>query len=63
MPSDTNNGELFPYTWPANSEKHKNRTPFKIDYIFTSKNVKILSADVIETRASDHKPIVCEIEI
>ncbi len=61
--TDANNRELTPHTWPANPENHRDTTPLKIDYIFASEGIKILSADVIETHASDHKPIVCEIEM
>lgn len=35
----------------------------KIDYIFTSKNIKVLSADVPEIIASDHFPHTAVIEI
>ncbi len=61
--TDTNNGQLAPHTWPANPENHKDEASLKIDYIFTSEGIKILSVNVIETAASDHKPMICEIEI
>ncbi len=61
--NDTNFGKPTPYTWPSNGENRKGRTPFKIDYIFTSRDVITHSFEAIETKASDHKPIVCEIEI
>ncbi len=35
----------------------------KIDYIFTSKNIKVLSADVPEIIASDHRPHIAEISL
>ena len=35
----------------------------KIDYIFVSKDIKILSSETIEIVASDHFPIICDIKI
>lgn len=35
----------------------------KIDYIFVSKDVKVLSADIPAVIASDHRPYVAELEI
>lgn len=35
----------------------------KIDYIFTSKNVEVKSAEIINAIASDHLPIYADIEI
>ncbi len=35
----------------------------KIDYIFTSSGIGHISAEVLNTLASDHRPIVCNIEI
>ena len=35
----------------------------KIDYIFVSRDIKVLSADTIEKVVSDHLPVVAEIEI
>ena len=34
----------------------------KIDYIFVSRDIKVLSAYVPEIIASDHRPLVAEIE-
>ena len=34
----------------------------KIDYIFVSHDLKVLSADIPEVIASDHRPHVAEIE-
>ena len=45
-------GKTFPSHKPEN----------KIDYIFTSGNIKINSAEVINAVASDHLPIVADIE-
>lgn len=35
----------------------------KIDYIFTTKDIKTLNSCVPEIIASDHRPFVCEIEV
>ena len=35
----------------------------KIDYIFVSPDIKVLSADIPDLRVSDHRPHVAEIEI
>lgn len=35
----------------------------KIDYIFAGKDIKVLDSYVPEIIASDHRPIVCEIEV
>ncbi len=35
----------------------------KIDYIFTSKNVHIIFADIPAVEASDHRPIIADVEI
>lgn len=35
----------------------------KIDYIFVSKDIKVLSADIPAVVASDHRPYVAELEI
>ena len=35
----------------------------KIDYIFVSKDIKIKSSETIQIVASDHFPIICEIDI
>ncbi len=44
-------------TWPSNNPK------YKYDYIFTSKNIKIRSAHIINEIISDHLPYLGEIEI
>ena len=48
-------GELL-LTFPSDEPKQK------IDYIFVSKELKILSQKTIRTRASDHVPYVVEID-
>lgn len=35
---------------------------YKLDYVFTSKDIKIDSVKVINTEYSDHLPILCEID-
>ena len=35
----------------------------KIDYLFTSDGIGHISAEVLNTLASDHRPIVCDVEI
>lgn len=35
----------------------------KIDYIFVSKDIKVISSDVIDESVSDHRAIIAEIEI
>lgn len=35
----------------------------KIDYIFVSKNIEIVSSETIQIVASDHFPIICEIDL
>ena len=45
------------YTSPSDSPRHK------IDYIFISDGVKAESAGIINTRASDHFPIVARISL
>lgn len=35
----------------------------KIDYMFTSKDISVLSADILEIVLSDHRPYVAEIEV
>ena len=35
----------------------------KIDYIFTSPDIKVLSADIPPIVASDHRPYIAEIEL
>ena len=35
---------------------------WRIDYIFASKNIKILNSKIIKTKFSDHLPIIVEIE-
>lgn len=36
---------------------------WRIDYVFTSKDVEILTSNIIETKASDHLPILIELEV
>lgn len=43
------------YTWPSDNPK------YKFDYIFTSKNIKVLSADIPSDIVSDHLPYIAEI--
>ncbi len=50
-----------PYTdgqlsFPSDNPKNK------IDYIFTSKNVRVLDSDIPELVASDHRPIIADVE-
>ncbi len=35
----------------------------KIDYIFTSRDIKALHADLLDMITSDHRPYICDIEI
>ncbi len=54
-------------TWsvyPANYRGFKvNGLEYRIDYIFTSRDVEVLQTYVGETRASDHLPVISEIKI
>lgn len=59
---DTAEGKPYPLTWPSNFEK-RHRARVKIDYIFTSKGVRTHSLESLETLASDHLPLIAEIEI
>ena len=43
-------------SWPSDVPQRK------IDYLFTSKDIKVLSADIPAIVASDHRPYVAEIE-
>ena len=43
-------------TFPSNEPR------IKIDYIFLSPDIKIKSAEVVNKIASDHRPIIVEIE-
>lgn len=45
------------FTFPASAPDRK------IDYIFTSSDFSPISAKVLKTMASDHRPIVCDIEL
>ena len=53
--TDYFNNELA--TYPSIEPKDK------IDYIFVSKDIKILSSETIKIVASDHFPIICDIKI
>ncbi|MBO5287132.1 MAG: endonuclease/exonuclease/phosphatase family protein [Clostridia bacterium] len=44
-------------SWPSDKPR------IKIDYIFVSKDIKIISADIPMTVASDHLPHIAEIEM
>lgn len=59
---DTNCGRSTPYSWPSNKAIHEKESR-KIDYIFTSENISVLNFKVIETKASDHLPVIAEIEL
>ncbi len=39
-----------------------NELDYKLDYIFTSNDINMQSIKVIDTKYSDHLPILCEIE-
>ena len=43
-------------SWPSDKPERK------IDYIFVSKDIKVLSADIPEIVASDHRPHIAEIK-
>lgn len=38
-----------------------NKLDYKLDYVFTSKDIKVKNIEVINTIYSDHLPILCEI--
>ena len=44
-------------SWPSDNPK------YKFDYILTSKNIKIISADIPNEVLSDHRPYIAEIDI
>ncbi len=56
---DVNNGQGHNHTFPSN------RPFMKLDYIFVSKELKVVSAKALKTDilASDHLPYLAEIEI
>ena len=39
-----------------------NKLDYKLDYVFTSSDINIQSIKVIDTKYSDHLPILCEID-
>ncbi len=39
-----------------------NELDYKLDYVFTSKDINVQSVKVIDTEYSDHLPILCEID-
>lgn len=41
----------------------ENKLKWRIDYIFSSKNIKVIESKIIKTKYSDHLPILLEIEI
>lgn len=41
----------------------ENKLKWRLDYIFASKDIKILSSKIVKTKYSDHLPILLEIEI
>ena len=55
--------ESVSYTWwPYYRNARERNIGWRIDYIFTSKNVQILNASILtETRGSDHCPICLDI--
>ena len=44
-------------SWPVDEPT------MKIDYIFTSRDLNVLSADIPADVVSDHRPYVAEIEV
>ena len=62
-------GEGYVHTFPswthedALPESMRNHPYCKLDYIFVSDHFKPLSCRVLKTRASDHMPMVAELEI
>lgn len=54
-------------TIPTELIKQKINCPIRLDYFFASKDIKVISAKTIKNKysevASDHYPIICEIEI
>ncbi len=40
-----------------------NKPEMKLDYIFTSKDLKVIAADIPEIISSDHRPYIADIEI
>ena len=54
---DTAEGRENMFTFPSNSPK------MKIDYIFVSKDINVISSDIPEIVASDHRPHTADIEI
>ena len=36
---------------------------WRVDYVFASKDVKVLNSKIIKTKYSDHLPILVEIEV
>lgn len=41
----------------------ENNLNWRIDYAFTSKDIKVISSEIVKTKFSDHLPILTEIEI
>jgi len=54
-------------TWTTKSFSYdgfkEDRLRWRLDYIFASRDVKIISSKIIETKHSDHLPILLEVEI
>lgn len=49
-----------PFSYQGFEEKNLN---WRLDYVFATKDIKILSSEIISTKYSDHLPILVEIEI
>ena len=54
-------------TWPTKPfDKHgfkEDKLNWRIDYVFASKDINVVSNQIIETKVSDHLPILIEVEI
>ena len=59
---DANGGAMTPHSWPSNI-KYYRQPPHKIDYILASDEIKVNSFETYQTKASDHLPVIAEIEI
>ena len=60
--NDANGRAATPHSWPSNAKNH-DKPARKIDYILVSSGIKVNSFETHNTKASDHLPVIAEIEL
>ncbi len=54
-------------TWTTKPFSHQgfevNELSYRLDYIFSSKHFELISNEIINTKFSDHLPVLCEAKI